>query len=1137
MTIKKFCPYCMAPIKEGEPCPVCGLTEGSYTPAPHHLPPGTVLMDRYLIGRVLGEGGFGITYIGCDLRLEMKVAIKEYFPTERVTRNSTISLNVSSFTGVSAEAYQKYKDKFLREARTMARMVKQPEIVGVRDYFEANNTAYIVMEYVEGTTMKTLVEQRGGRIPAWELLHMMEPIFGALEVMHASGLIHRDISPENLMLENGNVRLIDFGCARENTTGDDTFTVALKYGYAPIEQYQNKGQGPWTDVYALAATLYFCLTGKRPPQSMDRLVEDELILPRKLGVDLTEKQELALLRGMSIRPRQRFQSMQEFHAALYEGGPINVGGPTDGSRGTDNGGDTDNGGSTGGSNTDNGGNTGSSGGADNGGSTGGSDGANDGENTNNSGSAGLLPWLTAHRTAVGSGIVALAAVVFIAVSLRSATKTPDAAASSIYESAASSVSVSSTAADPEGAAQRRQELDALFANAQTFTGSNDNWEDFQLMLADDSVSAIIIPSGTKLTTFEPTNITKPVLVEEGAYLGAWATLKVDGENACLYIKGECSPTAILRTENGGSIMTDEGSLFGSKGTIWLENKADLEILGGEQTFTENQLLVCSEKAVFSQSTEVSTGEEFLAALDNYEVKAITVTGDVAVDVSGEDLLVVPVPVCINEGASLTLSGTKTRADGGVAGTDDNNAYLDNGAILINYGTLNAYINTAECALVVNYGSWNGGLFNSVSVVLNKGDMTVAGYNTSDGNTSEKNGKFYNEGTVTVESSASNDNSFTFGEGIFYNRGTINVRGENTRIEFSAGITARNMGEICVEDSAWLQSAALLDNYGEIVIDGGELHNSGVLRNNGTVRQPCGRAVNDGVILNETDAVLEFPNRPGGTIETLPAEGADGCTVVRSGEELQSAMGDASVQSIILAQQTDINGDLTVTKPLLLQDTLTIGGTLTVSGGYVVQREDGQMLSAADLVLEQGAFLVQQSSLTAGSVTVGEGAALYSARAEYQRFATSLGDIEINNGGLMRSLSDLALDGVTINIRTGGTLDSHAYLPLTGCTVNIESEGDLELDGGWRFDENTTVTNNGWLYSGGFCQIEKLMAGTLTNNGTIYGYMDVTGVVENNGRLLSDVDQGESTVSIQKNGEIRGNAVEPYTDNGGDWREL
>jgi len=314
----RFCPYCMSPLTEQNACPVCGLTAGSYVPNTNHLPPGTILNDRYLIGRALGEGGFGITYIGLDLRLELKVAIKEYFPSEKVQRISSVSLDVSLPSELAAQRFQSGKERFLQEARIMARMDKQPEIVSVRDFFECYNTAYIVMEYVEGTTFKQLVTQRGGGIPIQELLPMIKPLFGALTSLHELGLIHRDISPDNLMLENGHIRLIDFGCARQPEDGEATLTIMLKHGYAPIEQYNNRGQGPWTDVYALSATIYFCLVGKHPPQAMQRSVEDDLILPRKLGIPMTEEQEAAILKGMSLKRSQRFASVAELYAALYQ---------------------------------------------------------------------------------------------------------------------------------------------------------------------------------------------------------------------------------------------------------------------------------------------------------------------------------------------------------------------------------------------------------------------------------------------------------------------------------------------------------------------------------------------------------------------------------------------------------------------------------------------------------------------------------------------------------------------------------------------------------------------------------------------------------------------------------------------------
>lgn len=317
----RYCPYCMTPVKENGVCPACGLTEGSYVPAPHHLLPGTVLQDRYLIGRVLGEGGFGITYVGRDTRLGLKIAVKEYYPVGNAARNNQESITVTSSSRTTG-TYEKGKFKFLQEAMTMGKLEKEPQIVGVKDFFQENNTAYIVMEYIEGTTLKELTAQRGGRIPADELFEMIKPMFGAIQHMHDLGLIHRDISPDNLMLENGDIKLLDFGCAKDVTdssqVNQQTQTLILKHGYSPFEQYQmSSNQGPWTDVYAFGASIYYCLTGNPPPRSTDRIMGDNIVPPHKLGIKITERQEDALMKALAVRPVDRFSSMNQFQGALY----------------------------------------------------------------------------------------------------------------------------------------------------------------------------------------------------------------------------------------------------------------------------------------------------------------------------------------------------------------------------------------------------------------------------------------------------------------------------------------------------------------------------------------------------------------------------------------------------------------------------------------------------------------------------------------------------------------------------------------------------------------------------------------------------------------------------------------------------
>ena len=313
-----YCPYCMERLGDIEgPCPHCGNDPLSYTALPHHLPPETVLQDRYVVGRALGEGGFGITYVGLDKVLGLKVAIKEYFPSSMAVRDASVSLVITGRYGGSIEGFDQGMEHFLSEARVMARMDKQRAIVGVRDFFEANGTAYIVMEFVEGITLLNYAKSLGGRIEPDELFPMLEPLFKALGALHAEGLLHRDISPDNIMLENGIARLIDFGCAREGTDGSKTMTVILKYDYAPIEQYNQKGQGPWTDVYALAATIYRCLCGQAPLRAVERLTGDSLIPPTAMGVALSPAQERGLLKALALRVSDRTKTMMEFHDDLY----------------------------------------------------------------------------------------------------------------------------------------------------------------------------------------------------------------------------------------------------------------------------------------------------------------------------------------------------------------------------------------------------------------------------------------------------------------------------------------------------------------------------------------------------------------------------------------------------------------------------------------------------------------------------------------------------------------------------------------------------------------------------------------------------------------------------------------------------
>ena len=285
----------------------------------HCLRKGTRLIGRYTIERVLGQGGFGITYLGIDELHEKKVAIKEFFPQGIVTRNVEYEDAVTvTFVG-EKDNYNKGKEKFLKEARIMARFSKDEGIVKAQDFFEINNTAYIVMEYLEGITLKQYLRENE-RIEPEELLELFVPLIESLDEIHSQGLIHRDISPDNIMvLLGGKIKLMDFGAARDYTDfGEKSLSLILKPGYAPPEQYQTHGvQGPWTDIYALCATMYKCLTGENPPDAIERVMDDNLKEISEFGIPVSKQMEETIIKGMSISARNRYQNIEEFCEDLY----------------------------------------------------------------------------------------------------------------------------------------------------------------------------------------------------------------------------------------------------------------------------------------------------------------------------------------------------------------------------------------------------------------------------------------------------------------------------------------------------------------------------------------------------------------------------------------------------------------------------------------------------------------------------------------------------------------------------------------------------------------------------------------------------------------------------------------------------
>lgn len=1046
---RHFCPYCMSPVEPDAPCPVCGLTEGSYTPSHHHLPPGTVLRDRYLVGRALGEGGFGITYIGCDLRLELKVAIKEYFPTDRASRMSSLSLDVTSYAGAAGSRYESGKERFLQEARTMARMEKLSTIVSVRDFFEVNNTAYIVMEYVDGTTFKELVEQRGGRISAGELLHTIEPLFSALSAMHALGLIHRDISPENLMLEKGEVRLLDFGCARETAGGEATLTIALKHGYAPVEQYQSKGQGPWTDVYALSCTIYYCLTGRKPPQAMDRLVEDELIPPRKLGAELTEKQEQALLRGMAPTPRRRFQSVQELHTALYEGvvyaqpeaepAPPPVPPAPEPEKEPDA--------------------------------------ATEPETAPEAVPGPLSRW-SKKQMGIFAGCTAAFLLVVGLLVWRPWLKP----------------------LDPDGLSQGPgvQTPASVFRDAAALTEGGE--ADLRALLADETVAAVTL-SGCNIIVTQPLELGKPLRVEAGARLDTVQYVTV-GAGGSLRVEGEANINGLLQTEGGGAIsVAPQGTLNGIN-LLWTEQEADLSVeeggtvlLHSSQPMDGNHRLVLPEEEAFSRAVHVSSAKQFMAALDENS-RPVVIDSDITLEIG--DGFAQSCAVLVPQGVTVTLS--------------EGTAWCVSGSKLVNRGTIQGgnvqegQWDTQSPSWIVNYGLIDaGGHFDDVGGIINLGEIRIHQCQIKPGINVCNLGTLASCGIEDSPAQRGHDPNNDFYLDIacesLFNYGTLLAEGdgpgekEGSHIYLACGLRAYNAGEILVGAYGGLDNDTHLENNGgvlRVTEDTGHLENDGTMEFLGTpgslVIPEGSDSRNNGLILAGREDIDALPERM--TLETngrcIPFawDALENVREVSNGPQLREAMADEFCGVVVVERGKEIvlESEFTVTKTLVLEENGRLGlssGDLTVSGpdGFLLGN-DVDLRGGALRVEDNGAAMVRSLSDCGGLYLSGERSLL-----SIDCPPGPGAPVEVD-GGTLLSTRPLEFNGSSIRI-DGSTARFTGGLSLRNCRVEVGAHGWLYarscpilLDGGTTLENQGEIELYGWEWQ----PVE--LAGTVTNRGRL-----------------------------------------------------
>ena len=313
----ELCMNCFSVKGPYEVCRYCGYVEGTPPEQPHYLRPGTVLKGHFIVGTAIGVGGFGITYKCYDATLGVIVAIKEFFPVGLVNR-SPGEMKVGLLSGEKEKQYKNQIKRFLMEAQSIAQFGKANDIVNVFDYFEENNTAYIVMEYIDGVLLKDYLEKQGALSPDIAMT-IIEPVVEALKKIHASGIIHRDISPDNIFIAGeDSVKVFDFGAAILNDeSGAKEGEKVIKVGYSAPEQYRDSaGQGYFTDIYSIGAILYQMITGQKPIESTEREYKDELKSPLELGFDIEPNLDRSIMEALAVQPALRFQGIQQFDDAI-----------------------------------------------------------------------------------------------------------------------------------------------------------------------------------------------------------------------------------------------------------------------------------------------------------------------------------------------------------------------------------------------------------------------------------------------------------------------------------------------------------------------------------------------------------------------------------------------------------------------------------------------------------------------------------------------------------------------------------------------------------------------------------------------------------------------------------------------------
>lgn len=1130
---KHYCPYCMSPPGEGMICPSCGADTSAYAVQPHHLPLGTVLRERYVVGGVLGEGGFGITYIGVDRRLEAKVAIKEYYPIDKAVRNSTTSVEITRIIGAAAASYERGKERFLREAKIMAKMVKQLAIVGVKDFFEANNTAYIVMEFVEGVTLKEMVRQ-SGPIPAAQLLPMLQPLFGALSVLHGKNLVHRDISPDNIMLEKGNVRLLDFGCARE-ADGNETQTVILKHGYAPVEQYGQKGgQEPRTDIYALSATIYYCLTGVVPLSAPERMMNDTLIPPNALGAGLSDTQQAALLRGLAVRPNGRYKSMKALHDGLYLGvleesadQELNW----------------------------------------------------ERENrkeqkeitqdrsekkkhdridtkTKEYPASEAFPPVKRHGALIA--VLSLLIAVCIALILwqpwnedaglkgmigglfasptPGATTTPD-----LTPTPGPTQTPKPTAAPGSGGPLTLSE----FAGAYTLSADvPHSREELQALMDDSRVTAIVLRSSVDVdlnVDGEPFEVTKPLWVDRGAALRANSMTVSEGGR--VQIDGTLVSVGLITLQGTGTKLCLSGALTD-------ETAENLVILMDDGANLSAPEVTVKAMAGRLRITPVRTDGAVIVATHPELKDAVEAGRDVVI---GAELYM---------WESLTLTSNLWISEGGLlTGLDDSVTLNVSGdGVLCNEGSVRMAVNVESGGMVYNA---DGGVMSRMEAAVSDSYVRSGGLLINRGviygrSVIQTGGRYVNQGIVNV--------SKTYLDG----GDVVNLGRMDISADSGSTVILRKGGELCNSGQIIVGSEAVVENSSWIVNDGGVIElsdgawfmNRGVAYNRGGVIRDLntvGYAWMGGIVFGSGEIETAYDNEWGFNVrrnipwtENRPA---DSVTVYNEQEFREALRG---TQPVYLAGEIALDGTLEIRTPLYIGGTLT-ADSLSILSAPVVLCEGGMLTAQtltlqsagddlADLIVQEGTKLTVTNALQMkqGSYLYAFGGELALDGVDMEILGASIflvrqadaftmddteillddnsyfispcrGDLVVKNAVFTVQGSHVYMQGgldlTGVHFSSGGTvrLTGHSAI-LRGCEIRTQGEAREFISDGplLQLTEGTTVVNEGYMWLGNDAGHEQTApladeSVSILNNGTLYvsSAQELTATIENNGTLYNE----------------------------------